>query len=89
MVSNGRMTSFKPRGQLNWMLDTEAEWSSLDTPGPWRIKSWTNPVHVPAGLPITPSLLPFSPFVSHGHEEELILGVGGTAMVIVSGKLYR
>lgn len=93
LVSSGRMTSFSPRGQLNWMLDTAAEWASMDssghTVGPWRGKLWApRPAHVPAGLPITPSLLPFSPYAYHGHQEELVLGVGGSAIVIVSGKAF-
>lgn len=91
LVSNGRMTSFRSRGQLNWLLDTEAEWASMDSssPGPWRGRVWApRPAHVPAGLPITPSLVAFSPYATHGHQEELVLGVGGSAMVIVSGTCF-
>jgi hypothetical protein len=93
LVSSGRMTSFRPRGQLNWVLDTPAEWASMDstghTVGPWRGKLWApRPAHVPAGLPITPSLLRFTPYAYHGDQEELILGVGGSAIVIVSGTVH-
>jgi len=72
LVSNGKMSSYRPNGRLNWQIDTEATWT--------KVRTKASQHSMGSSQSFTASLLPFllDPF----GDQKAILAVGRSIVLV-------